>query len=661
MVGVSLEWENITYTIKGKEKPILDRVSGSVGEGKLLAILGPSGAGKTSLLNALAGRLPYSKTSTLSGDLKINGRTPELDVKEISAYVMQDEALFEFSTVQETFDFRKNLSRQYFRDDKAADEAVKRVLNDLSLEKARETIIGNTTNRGISGGERKRVNIGTDLLFNPPLIFLDEPTTGLDSFQAENVMLILKQLAQQGQTIICVIHQPRSSIFGLLDEIILMSEGSCMYAGPAGDDVKHYFANLGYEVPNDFNPADHFLDIISIDQRYDQIDSTTERHQILRKAWLAHNATIKQSTGSINQLPISPTKAIKKANFAVSFYYLLRRCWIDKIRDPEFLAIKLVVPLFMGLIYGLIYFQLGHGLEDIQNRMGAIFFMAMNAAFGGTIGTAQIIPQQLAVIIREREAGLYGIFEYHLATILACIPFDTFFNIVCPFIVWWMCNLRHGVDRFFTYMALQIIENFCCISFGFMVSCMFANKPQNFPAEMAPLFIIIFIMFSGYFINEDSIPPYLAWMKYFSFVRYTYQALAVNEFKTFDGDTVYFEGTVDPSDYIPSTTTTTGAPFSGPTIPIPSEYDVKLTGDSVLDLYNLSDVDIVDNIIFLWIFIAVTNILAAFFLWFNTPKHMKFPHQRSDPSRSLLLGNNNRIPVPLANYDALRDEDDSEV
>jgi ABC-type multidrug transport system ATPase subunit len=139
-----------------------------------------------------------------------------------------------------------NLHR-YTRSEKKA--AVTAVIADLGLVSAADTVVGNETIRGISGGERKRVAIGMDLLHDPRLIFMDEPTSGLDAFQALNVMTTLKDLAvKRGRTIVASVHQPRSSIYALIDQLVLLSGGRLMYSGDGGTACSAHFAGLGEPV-----------------------------------------------------------------------------------------------------------------------------------------------------------------------------------------------------------------------------------------------------------------------------------------------------------------------------------------------------------------------------------------------------------------------------
>jgi ABC-type multidrug transport system ATPase subunit len=224
----SLSWKNIFYSVQvrdkqghRKERVILNYVSGFA-KAQLLAILGPTASGKTCLLNALCNRIPYSRLSRLEGEIIINGASSaSKNISYVSAYVMQDDALFTYLTVEETLTLSAYFHFPPYTSKQNIQEAVSKTIRQLGLGKVSNSLIGGGKSRGISGGERKRVAIGKELITNPGIIFLDEPTSGLDSFQAQSVVESLKALATNGRLVITVIHQPRSSIFAMFDQVIL--------------------------------------------------------------------------------------------------------------------------------------------------------------------------------------------------------------------------------------------------------------------------------------------------------------------------------------------------------------------------------------------------------------------------------------------------------
>ena len=283
--GVILQWRDITYTVTKKTRDgddvrvILDGLSGDATGGHLLALMGPSGSGKTSLLNALAFRVPKGPGAAITGSVYADGKRLEdpSEMARMSAYVEQEDALFALSTIRETLLFGAQLRLGSSASLAEKNAAVDAVIADLGLVSAADTIIGNEQIRGVSGGERKRVAIGMDLLHDPRLIFLDEPTSGLDAFQALNVMSTLKDLAlDKGRTVIASVHQPRSSIFALVDQLVLLGGGRLMYSGDGHAACSKHFATLGEPVPEDFNPADHFLDAVSVDYRTPELIETTK-------------------------------------------------------------------------------------------------------------------------------------------------------------------------------------------------------------------------------------------------------------------------------------------------------------------------------------------------------------------------------------------------
>ncbi|KAG2488296.1 hypothetical protein HYH03_013146 [Edaphochlamys debaryana] len=243
-----------------KERQVLFDISGEVNPGEVLALMGPSGGGKTSLLTLLGGR----STARVDGAITFNGSKLNKPIKRKLGYVSQDDLLFAELTVYETLYFAAllRLPRTWSKADKLG--RVEMVLEGLGLERCRDTIIGSQMMRGVSGGERKRVSIGHELLINPSLLLLDEPTSGLDSTTALRLMHTLRTLASGGRTIVTSIHQPSSRLYKQMDKLMLLSEGRCMYYGDA-QCVSTWFKLLGQPCPFGTNIADHILDLANGD------------------------------------------------------------------------------------------------------------------------------------------------------------------------------------------------------------------------------------------------------------------------------------------------------------------------------------------------------------------------------------------------------------
>jgi len=206
---------------KPREK-ILQKVTGTISSGKLTAIMGPSGAGKTTVLSVISGKA----LGVVGGKLLINGKEDKTSrYKEIVGFVPQEDVMQRSLTVYENLMFNANwrLPRDQTRREKK--QMVFMVMETLGLTHLAHKTIGDETKRGISGGQRKRVNIGMELVANPSLLFLDEPTSGLDSTTAMEVVGALKEVARLGVNVVAVLHQPRFELFALFDDLLLLAPG----------------------------------------------------------------------------------------------------------------------------------------------------------------------------------------------------------------------------------------------------------------------------------------------------------------------------------------------------------------------------------------------------------------------------------------------------
>ncbi|KAI8318860.1 hypothetical protein GQ54DRAFT_320883 [Martensiomyces pterosporus] len=243
---------------------VLSKISGIVKPGEILAILGASGAGKSTLLDILSRR---EKCGEVTGKVLINDRDLISDVTteefhRMSGYVDQQDLHVSTATVYEAVMTSALLRLPRTMSQSAKEERVREVLVELGLWPVRDSRIGKSGARGISGGEMRRVSIACELVTSPSIIFLDEPTSGLDAYNAFVVMDTLSQLARRyGRTVICTIHQPRSDIFGMFDRLIVLAAGQMCYSGPASTIVEH-FESIGHPVPKGYNIADFSIDLV---------------------------------------------------------------------------------------------------------------------------------------------------------------------------------------------------------------------------------------------------------------------------------------------------------------------------------------------------------------------------------------------------------------
>ncbi|KAI3458952.1 hypothetical protein Pfo_015615 [Paulownia fortunei] len=257
---VEIVFRDLTVTLKQKKKHLLRSVNGEIQPGRITALMGPSGAGKTTLLSALAGK---TVGCSITGLILINGKVESIrSYKRIVGFVPQDDVVHGNLTVEENIWFSANcrLSADLPKADKVL--VVERVIESLGLQPVRDSLVGTVEMRGISGGQRKRVNVGLELVMEPSLLFLDEPTSGLDSSSSQLLLRALKREALEGVNICMVVHQPSYSLFKMFDDLILLAKGGLTVYHGAVRDVEDYFAHLEINVPERVNPPDYFIDVL---------------------------------------------------------------------------------------------------------------------------------------------------------------------------------------------------------------------------------------------------------------------------------------------------------------------------------------------------------------------------------------------------------------
>ncbi|XP_057735326.1 ABC transporter G family member 24-like isoform X2 [Arachis stenosperma] len=282
---IEISFKDLTLTLKAQNKPILRCVTGKIKPGRITAVMGPSGAGKTTFLSALAGK---AFGCFASGSILINGRNESIhSFKKIIGFVPQDDVVHGNLTVEENlwFSAQCRLSADLSKPEKVL--VLERVIEFLGLQSVRNSLVGTVEKRGISGGQRKRVNVGLEMVMEPSLLILDEPTSGLDSASSQLLLRALRREALEGVNICMVVHQPSYALFKMFDDLILLGKGGLtVYHGPA-KRVEEYFLGLGIDIPERINPPDYFIDIL--EGIVKPGGSSGVRYKELPVRWMLHN------------------------------------------------------------------------------------------------------------------------------------------------------------------------------------------------------------------------------------------------------------------------------------------------------------------------------------------------------------------------------------
>uniref|UniRef100_A0A8C5PDT0 Broad substrate specificity ATP-binding cassette transporter ABCG2 n=1 Tax=Leptobrachium leishanense TaxID=445787 RepID=A0A8C5PDT0_9ANUR len=578
--GPTLSFHNICYRVKIKNGPIccrkvVDReilvnINGLMRPG-LNAILGPTGSGKSSLLDVLAARKdPHG----LSGDVLVDGKPQPHNFKCTSGYVVQDDVVMGTLTVRENLQFSAALRLPQSLKQREKDERINLVLKELGLTKVADSKVGTHFIRGVSGGERKRTSIGMELITNPNVLFLDEPTTGLDASTANAVLLLLKRMSRQGKTIIFSIHQPRYSIFRLFDSLTLLAGGKTLYHGPAQYTLD-YFKELGYECEAHNNPADFFLDVINGDSTavaMNKLDDVPiDEHEVhdggvqsvvdrLAEQFCSTRCYL-ETQAELDKLNLGEKLKTnffsKQITYNTSFFHQLK--WVSKrsfknlLGNPQASIAQIMISLVLSLIVGAIFFGVAEDNSGIQNRVGSLFFITTNQCFS-SVSSIELFIVEKKIFIHEYISGYYRLSSYYFSKLMAdLIPMRTVPAIIFTCIIYFMIGFKATVGSFFTMMFTLMMISYTATSMAFAIA---AGQDVVTVANLSMTICFVFmIIFSGLLVNLTSIMSWLSWLKYFSIPRYGLTALQVNEFTGLN----FCSGQNDP---IPADNCSTSSPFS---------------------------------------------------------------------------------------------------
>ena len=400
-IGLGFDFENLTFvTKKGKGKKILSGVTGSMPRGSCWGVMGGSGAGKSTFVNVLMGKLHAS-----AGSIKINGWQKDMSkYKKLIGYVPQDDIVFPELTVRENILHSARVRLPSSWRDKAIQDHVDSLIACLQLTHVQHSRVGDSRKPVISGGQRKRVNIGMELAAAPMAIFLDEPTSGLDSGSASMIMRLIRAISRLGVTTIAIIHQPREQIFYSFDQLLLLAQGQSVYAGPTGE-VHGYFESLGFAFPQRANPADTLIDIITGDGAQYTVGAGKKETDVdmLIQEWKSrgqhghgkhlsvtsfNDAASKRSRRSSNQSLNSTveqeeflrrTMKNRGASWPAQVFYCFYRAMTQQVRNSTSFFFEIGVGAVAGVIIGLSAFSSnGHLFQGIYHPPFTILSSAVD-------------------------------------------------------------------------------------------------------------------------------------------------------------------------------------------------------------------------------------------------------------------------------------------
>jgi len=540
---ITFEVTNLEYKFKGGKLGLRD-INISEESGKLIGIMGGSGAGKSTLLNVL-----NSMETPSGGSVKINGKnihTEQDQIKGVIGHVSQDDLLIEELTVYENLFYNAKLCFGNLPDDEIA-KNCNELLASLGLSETRHLKVGSPLEKTISGGQRKRLNISLELIRQPSVLFVDEPTSGLSSRDSENIMDLLKELALKGKLIFVVIHQPSSDIYKMFDKLMILDVGGypIYYGNPV--DAVSYFKRLVNHVNaeesecgycGNVNPEQIFNIIES--KVLDEYGNLTYNRKVSPVTWNTHyKELIETEIHSQKKHTEIPESIFKIPNIIKQFQVFLARDVKSKLTNTQYLLINFLEAPVLALIlaYLIRYFNTdeentkGYLFKENENVPAYMFMSVVVALFIGlTVSAEEIIRDRK---IRKRESflnlskGSYLWSKIIIMFVLSAIQTLTFIIVG---------NSILGIQGMYGDYWFVLFTTSCFANIlGLNISSAFNSAVTIY--ILIPFLIIPQLLLAGVVVKFDKLNPTLAAQGSVPVVgemmasRWAFEALAVNQFK----------------------------------------------------------------------------------------------------------------------------------
>ncbi|XP_065078457.1 ATP-binding cassette sub-family G member 1-like isoform X2 [Ochlerotatus camptorhynchus] len=513
-----LAFENLNYSVQQSTKCILQNISGSFQSGRLAAILGPSGAGKSSLMNVLSG----FKVKGVKGQILINNESVDRQrYRQMVAYNRQDVMLLPNITVQETLLYAADLRMPSSVAKMHKVKIVNEIIALLGLEKC-----ANNQARVLSGGEKKRLSIGQELVSNPRIMFFDEPTSGLDSESSYQIIAYLKDMARQGRCVVSVIHQPSSDLLELFDDIYVVVDGQCLYQGPL-EQLTSTFAEVGMVCPQYYNRADFVIKMAS------KSSSDAEKIRMLIDQMKTvpiqngyNNNTRNYQNGNQEQKLLD--ECDNGSQYVISqwrqFVILTRRTLLGTVRNFTLTVLRFLGHILFGLIVGTVYFNIGGDGAKVISNTAFFMLILMFIAFANSMTVVLTFPLEMAVFIREYKGNCYSISAYFFSKIVADFPL-MLGGITCfQIIAYYMTGQINETERVLIFWCMCLLMGWYAQIYGMLGGSLFPIEVSPF---VVPTTLIPAVLFSGFFIRYDELFDVFKPLTYISPFRFTFEGISM--------------------------------------------------------------------------------------------------------------------------------------
>ncbi|KAF7119647.1 hypothetical protein RHSIM_Rhsim13G0217900 [Rhododendron simsii] len=432
--GMYLVWEDLTVVIPSFGKRPTRRL-----------INGVRGVAEPCRIMAIMGRV--SGNAIMTGNVLLNGSKRRLPYG-VAAYVTQEDALMGTLTVKETITYSAHLRLPTTLTKDDLNGIIEGTIMEMGLQGCSDHVIGNWHLRGISGGEKKRLSIALELLTRPRLIFLDEPTTGLDSASAFFVTQVLRNVSRDGRTVVCSIHQPNSEVFALFDDLFLISGGETVYFGEAKMAVE------------DTQKSSTLMNMTTAEIKNELVEKYKYSKYAKRAKARIHEISIMKGLAV-------ETKTGSQATWCKQLSTLTRRSFLNMSRDIGYYWLRLITYTAVSICVGTIFFDVGTSYSSILAR-GACSGFISGYMIIMSIGGFPSFIEEMKIFYKERLNGHYGVGVFILSNFLSSFPFLAMMSLSTVTITYYMVKLHPGFSHYI-YTYLDLLSSIAVIESCMMV------------------------------------------------------------------------------------------------------------------------------------------------------------------------------------------------
>lgn len=535
---ITFEGREIEFMFKNSENGVR-KMNFRIESGNLIGLMGGSGVGKTTMLNVLHG-----KTRPTAGNLFINGYDlyDESDqLQGLIGFVPQDDMLIEELTVYQNLYFNARLCFGDYNEEQL-NQTVDKVLVDLDLYEIKDLQVGDVLNKKVSGGQRKRLNIGLELMREPGILFVDEPTSGLSSFDSEKVMTLLKNQALAGKLVFTIIHQPSSDILKMFDRLWILDKGGYMiYDGDPVEALVYFKTETSQanaaesECPNCGNiETENILHIIEV-KVIDNAGFPGKERQVSPKEW--YDRYRKKMMPAFSDTP--GKAALPKSNFRVPVKseqlktFILRNIK-RKLADRQYMMINLLEVPILALILGyLSKYSINADYTFGGNKNYAVFlFMSIIVAlFVGLTVSAEEIFRDRKILEREKFLNISRS-SYLMSKIIFLFLMSAIQTLTFVIVANTLLEVRGMLFQ-------QWLILFSTACFGNMLGLNISAGMRTAVSIyiLIPLLLVPMLLLGGAMIKFDDLHKSITKKVYvpvigdFMVTRWSYEALMVEEYK----------------------------------------------------------------------------------------------------------------------------------